>query len=351
LRHLRGRWYEGPKSTGRLKAVPAYKEKGRGTDNDPLCTATRTWSLSMAQHQSDTSPPADDFITRKLAERDQERTASEQLRASVQNTESQVLRGRLTQAQALAIAEAARVAAVEANTTAEAACAAAVETNKNILKGLDIAVALEQLGWELRTSVQRSRCLAKGALLGLLVLAIILGWAIYYFKEHALQVEAMLKESIPMVVPADGEVSLNIGQWQSDAFDTGRSSCAPYTDKDGKILKPCENWTPLGIPNNSAPLDVFKAEQGSSLLLIIAGGHDRQPLTASFAREVGSNEQLAQLRASAVSNYFLNQLESIPPHHRPSIQRVLVSRGASNVTSVTDEDRTVVVTLVRLTRS
>jgi hypothetical protein len=265
--------------------------------------------------------PADDkrdFITRKLEEHRRNRELVQQILDTVKDVRTEV-----------------SLTLVSANE----ARAATQDTHKDVVKGLGIATALQGVALQLRTAIDRSRNVAKAILLLVLLLGVTLGWAIIYFHGVAEEIDVLVRTPISYrVEPPIGEESTQISQWHSTPFAPSGAVCAEWTDEKRVVHEdPCKALTKL------LKASLVHLPPDGKLVVFVTGGHDRRPLTAAFARKVGSNEQLAQLRSNAVVDTLRDDLKD-----HPEVSLVVVSRGATNVKSVDDNDRTVIVTLVQV---
>jgi hypothetical protein len=211
--------------------------------------------------------------------------------------------------------------------------------------------SVQGLTWETRAAVTRVLCLLKVTLLALLLSTAGIVLVLASLRHHLVRIDVALETLNRPAAPVSKAV-LNIGQWRSGVFDVGSARCTAYRG----FPNPCPSWHFLGHSLSSAmtPAQVAAAQQDAQLLLIVTGGHDGRRVRGSLAQQVGGNAQLAQLRADAVYDTFARELEQrlnengTPQDHWPQVQPVLTTRGARDIASPADQDRTVTLTLIRV---
>ena len=160
---------------------------------------------------------------------------------------------------------------------------------------------------------------------------------------------------VTALTPAVNPV-LTLGEWHSGIFDRGKAECVPYEADHKHYPNPCStsSWHVAGDASelDPSPVQVAAAQQGSELLVIVTGGHDRQPLSSQLARTMGTNVQLAQLRADEMYRAFKGELErqlqALPRERWPQLRPILTTRAAHDVTAAQEADRTGTLTLIRL---
>lgn len=148
-------------------------------------------------------------------------------------------------------------------------------------------------------------------------------------------------------------VKVSVEQWTSPPFASGGATCDAHEGKDG----PCTCWysTAPSSSTQCTPVGSIARANQNAVLVLAAGGHDKEDLTDSMRNAICCNKQLAFARANLVAAAFQQSLDEVrrgaPDLQYPTTRFLSSTRGAHDFTLQDPQDRTVTLTLVRVQES
>jgi hypothetical protein len=123
------------------------------------------------------------------------------------------------------------------------------------------------------------------------------------------------------------------GHWTSGDFGSGNFTCIADGDHP-----PCKFTKQLD--------DLLNDDHNGPLVVLVTGSHDPDPLSSTLRSRVGSNIQLAQLRADAVRKNLEGRITN--DARKTAVWIFSSFRGESNTNSTKALDRTVTVRVLRV---
>lgn len=177
---------------------------------------------------------------------------------------------------------------------------------------------------------------ASAALLHLVVLVIVIILLVVLIgltlSGHRGGTDTTLTQTILVQQPG-----LKTREFRSASFDPGDSGCAS-SEND-----PCNTWFDVEDGRQVPMESIVKTAATGPFVLVVQGGHDSQELKPALRREIGSNLQLAQLRADHALEYIRGKWI---PNGQSSGSLVSTTRVVSKSASLKEKDRSLTLFLI-----